>query len=59
MSTNEEFVDLTREPVYDSAGRRITECDAEDAAKAIEREDVKVDETRMSYPRRDRPSPGL
>ncbi len=46
-----EFLDLDAEPVYDLAGRRITESAAEADADAIEAGDVEVDETRVLYPR--------
>lgn len=49
-----EFIDLDREVVYDTHGRRITEADAEAAADAFERDDLDILE--VTYSRGGRPS---
>lgn len=53
---DQEYVDLDREAVYDSAGRRITENYIAAAVDAIERDDVALDEDAAIYPQRGRPS---
>lgn len=53
---HEQHVDLDREAVYDSAGRRITEEYVAEAVDAIERDDVTLDEDAAIYPQRGRPS---
>lgn len=50
---------MDREPRYDAKGHRITEADARRAADDLERGDLTVDETEVSYPRRGRGRPSL
>lgn len=52
--TEPESVDLDREVIYDTHGRRITEADAEAAADAFEADDLEVLE--VTYSRGGRPS---
>lgn len=52
----EEFLDLNREPVYDSQGRRIDEDYVAAAVADVESDEVALDEDQAIYPRRGRPS---
>ncbi|RCW46277.1 ribbon-helix-helix CopG family protein [Halopolyspora algeriensis] len=56
MSTEDEFVDLDQEELYDSRGRRITAEYVAAAVDEVESDDVVLDETQAVFPQRGRPS---